>query len=254
MWQDHWKLDVDPFSSRFGVFIPLPSRVEALARLAHIVESGHRVVSLIAESGQGKSILVREALNQARQPDRRLVYLAQPLDAEDLTIRVARGLGRRVALGDLPWRELLVALDLASLQGQHIVVAVDESEGTVTERLEALSSRYHLTVIRVSQSLLEDAPTWGLTIPLPSLTRRESATYLETRWRWAGGKALPLDHKGLTTLHSLANGVPGELNRLASLGFERAARDGYTFVTEGSIEALAAESVMPGWSIPRRIG
>ena len=77
MWTKHWKLDFNPFSARPATFVPLPSRTEGLARLIHAIESAERTISLVAESGQGKSILVREALTRVRHPLRRLVRIEQ---------------------------------------------------------------------------------------------------------------------------------------------------------------------------------
>ena len=72
MWQRHWGLRSDPFPDRDALYVPLPGHQEAVARLVHAIEAGHRLAVLAGASGLGKTRVLRQALAEARTPSRRV--------------------------------------------------------------------------------------------------------------------------------------------------------------------------------------
>ena len=47
-WIVHWGLNRDPFVERGGPYVPVPGHEEAVARLVHTIEAGHRLAVLSA--------------------------------------------------------------------------------------------------------------------------------------------------------------------------------------------------------------
>ena len=78
MWKSHWGFEREPFAESGSPYVSLPSHDEAVARLAHAIESGERRAWLTAEAGLGKSTVLRQAFEETRDPHRRFVILSCP--------------------------------------------------------------------------------------------------------------------------------------------------------------------------------
>ena len=258
-WLAYWNLQTNPFGPRASPFIPLASHAEVLSRLVDAIDSGSRAVKLSAEPGMGKSTLLREALAQIRHPNRRLVSINQPTSSEDVVLRVARALGRR-AVGATGWPELLTGLNLAALQNQQVVIAIDDLRGLdsfdTINLLESVADRYAMTIVQVGRpdDLTRVNRDFDRAISLPRLSRSETLTYLMAKWSWAGGKSLAIEPRGVTTLHGVAEGVPACLNRIIGQALRDVASRRGSVVTAADVELVVERSLMPGWSVPRGIG
>ena len=79
-WNVHWGLNRDPFLDRGGPYVPLPGHEEAVARLVHTIEAGHRLAVLSAPAGMGKTRVLGRALAEARHPCRRFALASSPMD------------------------------------------------------------------------------------------------------------------------------------------------------------------------------
>jgi MSHA biogenesis protein MshM len=214
------------------------THLEAVARLVHIIESAGRSARLVADPGLGKSRVLARALEVTRSPTRRVALVSGTFDAHGLFSNLAQGLGGRVVPGasrSTAWRALSESVRLCRWQGIHVVLAVDDAhdfesprDGIDLERLNHLdtdpSSR--LTVLRVGRSTdanldstcRESATNdWDLSIRLLPLTRSEASEYLTAKLESAGRSEPIFTPRALSRIHSLSQGVPRGLDRLAAL-------------------------------------
>ncbi len=262
MWQRHWNLDHDPFGARRPGFVATPTHSEAVARLAHTIETAGRSARLVAGAGLGKSTVLARAIEATRAPTRRFARATGPVDGADLFATLAAGLGSRSGLDAgraEAWRALVEAARLCRWQGIQVVLAVDDCRALATpadrvdlERLEGLDPdpAARLTVIRLGRPELgpEDEPTradWGLLIRLDPLTRSESASYVEAKLGAAGRPEATFTPRALTRLHALSGGVPRGLDRIAGLALMAGAVRGLEVVPPEVVDAAARECLAP---------
>ena len=105
-WINHWGLNRDPFVDRGANYVPVPGHEEAVARLVHAIEAGHRLAVLTAPAGMGKTVVLGRALAEARDPCRRFALAISPSEAGHLYFRLAEKLGTRGSAEVGPWRRL----------------------------------------------------------------------------------------------------------------------------------------------------
>ncbi|MBX6314172.1 MAG: type II secretory pathway protein ExeA [Isosphaeraceae bacterium] len=254
MVERHWKLRRDPFAGNSPCYVATPVHAEAEARLVHALTSGDRRVVLRAEAGLGKSLLLARVLDRVREPTRRVVRVASPTDGASLFAACAEGLGGRLPPDPgrpRAWRALADAARLCRLQGQAIVLAVDDDQGLnrPEDRLD-LDRLVHLdphpearvSVLRVGR-LSEEEPSdpWELVIRLLPLTRSEAEQYLSAKLAAAGRDEPTFTPRALTRLHALSGGVPRGLDRLASLALMAGAARGLEIIPPEVVEAAALE-------------
>jgi type II secretory pathway predicted ATPase ExeA len=262
-------LSSDPFPDRDAVYVPLPGHEEAVARLAHAVEAGHRLAVLAGPSGVGKTRVLWQALSQLRSPSRRMAMVSGPVDAASLFGDLADGLKvRRTHGGSDPWacwRALEKAIRICAVQGAQVVLAVDDCHTLLAAdganahgRLGNLSSltRGTVTVLLVDgsgdrQEGLIDAD-WTLAVRLAPLTRTEAEAYLAARLAATGGGDSPFTARAIARLHLLSGGVPRGLDRLASLCLMAGASRGLEAVSSELVDAVAGECRLP--SRPHSLG
>lgn len=246
MVEHHWGLSHAPFGEGSGPFVPVPSQVEAVARLVHLIESRERRVTLEAPEGLGKSVVLREALARARRPGRKIVPVIASGDEASLVADVARGLGATQAR----WRELARAAHACALQGQALVLAVDQvghpDEEAVLDRLDHLAARLTLVRVRRPYETGATAPrAWDLAIRLVPLTRRETEVYLAAKLAAAGRRSETFTPSAVTRLHALTQGTPRGVDRLAGLALRAGAALALDRITPEVIVGVAGECVLP---------
>ena len=256
MWLRHWKLARDPFSEADPTYVPTPTHAEAVARLVHAIEAGHRLAVLQAPAGLGKSLVLARALAEARRPTRRIARTSRPIDGVALLSALAEGLGARldeeVSRGKA-WRSLADAIRLCHWQGLSIVLAVDDVHFLTgsADRLDldrlaqfAPHPEARMTVLWVERGTEppEHAPLgWELAIRLAPMTRGEAEHYLIAKLASAGRRDLTFAARAITRLHALSGGVPRGLDRLAALALMAGAVRGLEVVTPEVVEGAAGE-------------
>lgn len=227
----YWQMEFDPFVEGAPPFVPLEPHTLRIERLLRAIQGHERLIEVTGTSGLGKTTLVNQALEQSRDPLRRVVRTGAVLDGATLFGGLAEALGFPVidpcdrALG---FRRLGQALKVCRQLGQSVVIVVDPSdvfEGLdLTNDLARLSCvdphpESRVTVVRVGQELPIDEPRkvlWSLKIRLEALTRAEAETYLTWRLFAAGRREPVFTAKAVTALHSHSSGVIRGLNLLAS--------------------------------------
>jgi type II secretory pathway predicted ATPase ExeA len=247
MWQHHWRLARDPFSEDDPAYIPTPVHAEAVARLAHAIESRQRLAIVSAGAGLGKSTVLTRALAEVRGPSRRIARASGPSFVSDL----AFGLGVRLvddASRARAWRGLVDAVRLCHWQGLDVILAIDDAHQLVGEadrldldRLAHLAPR--VTVVLAGRPDGGSAPRlgWELAIRLAPLTRGEAGPYLAAKLASAGRLEPTFTPRAVTRLHALAGGVPRGLDRLASLALLAAADRGLDEITPQVVDGIAGE-------------
>jgi type II secretory pathway predicted ATPase ExeA len=257
LWPGHWNLVRDPFAPGGSPYVSTPGHDEAVAQLVHAIAAGERRVSLIAESGMGKTIVLTRALAKAKTPSLRVALAVAPVDGPSLMASLARSLRLRhdpESSAARSWRALVDAARLIRAQRGRLVLAVDSAQWLDTpEARRDLDRLVHLdsgpepivTLIEVSQPVGDTSQIAHEAIPIPlgPLTRGETSAYLATKLRLAGRDAPTFTPRGLTCLHSLAGGVPGRLDRLARLALVAGGLEGVDRVDEEILARLEVDAL-----------
>ena len=225
VWQRHWGLKSDPFPDRDSLFVPLPGHQEAVARLVHAIEAGHRLAVLTGASGLGKTRVLFQALDRGAHAVSPLRAGERPRGRGIALRRAGRRLEtpsrdrKREPLGLL--RALEQAIRICGAQDTHAVLAVDDSQTLIvaggTDDLRRLAqlgavAGGPVTVLlvdgRADRSDQLPETDWTLAVRLKGLTRTEVEAYLAARLAAAGGTESPFTGRAIARLHLLSDGVP----------------------------------------------
>jgi type II secretory pathway predicted ATPase ExeA len=261
MWTDHWGLKGDPFLDPGTPYVPLPAHEEAVARLVHTIEAGHKVAIVNAASGLGKTRVLHRALAEVRHPSRRFSVASGHLEGERLAARLAGGLGMqtpRNSSRDAAWRALQQAVRVCSFQRFQAVLVIDggtalfgASESNDLLRLLHLegAEEGRLTVVIAAEEA-EDSPSqalghWSLAIRLRPLSRSEAEFYISSKLEAAGSRDAIFTRRALNRLHVYSSGSPRGLDRLASLSLLAGASQGLEAVTSELVGSVLAECRLP---------
>ena len=260
MWLRHWGLAHDPFAAMLSPYVPLPSHDEATARLVYSIERHQRFITLFAVAGLGKTTVLRQVTREARSPLLRIVMVHAPSDGRQLLALLADGLGLPVAAGSGPstvWRWLARALRAASLEGRHVVFAIDgwdmNVDSTTMQDLTALleiggGSGTPVSLVRVGRGIDADHDgrdhRGALAIGLERLTRSETEAYLKAKLAFGGCRERILTPRALTRLHSWSEGIPRALEQLAALSMMAGALQGLEVLTPDVVDGVAQHSLV----------
>lgn len=262
MWKPRWGMIRDPFLEGNGFYVPLPGSEEAVARLVHAIEAGHRLAVLSAAAGMGKTLVLARALDQARSPSRRFALASSPMDAAALYGRLARGLGARAprldrASASEAWRALEQTVRVCLASGFQVILAVDEGGMPLfSGGDEALRRLGHLGARergRVTVVLAADRCSgrdgafwpsdWTLAIRLAPVSCAEAERYLAAKLASAGCTRAIFTPSAVARLHLHSAGSPRGLDRLASLCLMAADARGLETITVELVESVLGENI-----------
>jgi type II secretory pathway predicted ATPase ExeA len=251
----------DPFVERGGPYVPVPGHEEAVARLVHTIEAGHRLAVLNAPAGMGKTLVLGRALAEARDPCRRFAMTCNPMDGAHLYSRLAEKLGGRgspAASRGAAWLALEQAVRGCALQGFQVVLAIDDCTSLIaagaSDDLRRLGQVGAPAGDRVTVLLVPgedcrggDLPdqSWRLAIGLRSLSCSETETYLTAKLAAAGCRESIFSRPAVTRLHLHSRGSPGGLDRLASLCLRAGAYRGLEAISSDLVEGVLCECQQP---------
>jgi general secretion pathway protein A len=255
VWLRHWGLARDPFPEVDSRYISLPSHDEALARLVYSIDRAQRSITFVAEAGLGKSTVVRQALQATRSPRRRAVLIHPPSEGRQLLGALADALGLPFSTGsdrEVVWRSLSRAIRATTLEGSHVVVALDGWDDQGDRRgardLSALMGAggpkaQLVSLIRVGRGPFNDGTDPSdcsiLAIGLQRLTRSEAVTYVDAKLAAAGCRERIFTPRALTRLHSWSEGVPRGLDRLATFSLMAGAVQGLEAISPDVVDGVA---------------
>jgi hypothetical protein len=194
-----------------------------------------------------------------RNSRRRIVAVSGVFDAVTLVNRIADGLGAPpdYALDrGHAWRSLERAYRIRSLEGFHVVVAIDDCRGldgfteSIARALVGLAGlapreRRGITVIEIRGLEPDESPMaedrWEFCGELKPLTRSESQEYLYQKLAAAGTRDQVFAPRAITRLQSISAGVPRVLERLATLSLMATAVHGLPVVPPEAVDDVAGE-------------
>jgi type II secretory pathway predicted ATPase ExeA len=257
VWIDHWGFSRDPFAEADSTYVSLPSHDEAVARLVHTIETFRRQIVFSAAAGMGKTIVLRKALSETRNPGRRFATISCPPDGTLLFTMLAERLGGR--FGREPdrlksCRALDQSIRAASLQGTHVVLVIDDCQQLTTNTARCdLDYLVHLgthasaglTVVQVAQRDL-DRPSdpndsWMPAVGLVPLTRSQVECYLATKLGAVGCNEPTFTPRAITRLQALSEGVPRTIHQIASLSLMVGAIRGLEIVPPELVDDVASQ-------------
>jgi general secretion pathway protein A len=204
---------------------------EALSNLEYGLSTAKPVTVLIGEAGTGKTTLLRAALQSERCRNVRCVYLNNPALTRDEFVET---LARRFDLGPAAARSKAVLL--AELErvlrdrrtaGEITALVVDEAQSLSIELLEEvrLLANIETATQKLLPLVLAGQPELSERLNDPALRQlkqrvalrceiapfdlHETAAYIATRVRTAGGEASRLfTREAVTLIHEFSHGIP----------------------------------------------
>lgn len=208
-----------------------PRHREALSNLEYGLYAAKPVTVLIGEAGTGKTTLLRAALESERCRNVRCVYLNNPALTRDEFVET---LARRFDLG--PEAAKSKAVLLAELErvlrerraaGEITALVVDEAQSLSVELLEEVrllanietATQKLLPLVLAGQPELADRlndpalrqlkQRVALRCEITPFDLQETAAYIATRVRTAGGEAARLfTREAVTLIHEYSRGIP----------------------------------------------
>jgi len=267
-------LIADPFADSLDdeFFFPAEQHVRALDFMGQALWSRARLAVVTAESGCGKSLLIRRLVRDldervvlasvARQHSHPREFLLDilrqfgfSLEDEDKTDRrrlIERFLRHQASMGRI------CLLIVENMQAAHPLVleelrllATIEAEGTRVLKVLMLGGSSLNRVLdspRMAESLMSVAPRFALT----SLTEDQTAAYVAHRLR-AAGSANPdvlMPHTLMQQIHVCTSGVPARINRLCSRALACAGEEGLQTVTVKALDQAIHELDLQGHALP----
>lgn len=238
-YEGYWGLTCAPFENvpdpKF--YFPSPNHEEGLHRLLYGVEARKGAAMLTGEVGCGKTTLSRAFIAHLAQERYDTAVIANPaLAGEEFLVETLYQLG--IPSQGLRKVDLLHRLNerlLSNLKRKKdTVIIVDEAQAItdddVFEQLRLLlnfqlNDRFLLSLILLGQPELvgrvnaipQLSQRVGIRFHLAPFDDKETARYLDFRFKTAGSEAKPFTQEAVETIYQHSQGVPRKINTLADL-------------------------------------
>jgi type II secretory pathway predicted ATPase ExeA len=211
-----------------------PRHNEALSNLQYGVSSAKSLTVLVGEAGTGKTTLLRAVLESEENNRVQWVYLNNPLLTREDFVRT---LAKRFALGPEAGRSksafvdgLERALAERRKRGETTVLVVDEAQSLSYELLEEirLLANIETSTEKLLVVILAGQPEFAERLNEPGLRQlkqrvalrceispfqiAETAAYIGSRIRTAGGGAQLFTREAVMAIHEHARGIPRTIN------------------------------------------
>jgi general secretion pathway protein A len=208
-----------------------PRHAEALSNLQYGLFSAKSVTLLTGEAGTGKTTLLRAALQSERCRSVKCVYLNNPaLTREEFVETLARrfDLSSRASTSKATLlAELEPVLRERRAAGEINALVIDEAQSLSLELMEEvrLLANIETTTEKLLPLVLAGQPELAVRLNDPALRQlkqrvalrcellpldlNETAAYVATRIRFAGGEAMRLfTREAVTLIHEYSGGIP----------------------------------------------
>lgn len=254
----YWGMSVSPFAEGAkGACSPLLD--EALARLSFLVDEQRPLGILVGEASTGKTRALR--CFAARLARRGTLVVRESLlgrQSYEMLWEIGNRLGARPQSGEpllAIWNALETRLTELALDRARVVLLLDDVDGALGDvvgqicRMLALADRFPklLSLVlsthpdhlhRLGARVLQQA---HLRVELSALTHDETIEFLRRAIEVSGARVNPFEPGAVDRLHVLAQGMPGQICRIAKLAMMVAASEKQDSINEGLIETIFTE-------------
>jgi TonB family protein len=243
-----------------------PGHREALASLAHGIETNRGFMALIAPPGMGKTTLLFRLLECVRASAETVFHFQTQCNAQELLRFVLADLGVEPPQGDTVAlhqqfnRELL----RRNAAGRRVVVVVDEAQNLSNDVLEAirllsdfetpqrklmqivLSGQQQLLVRLASAKQEQLRQRISIVARLRPFGRQATASYIDHRLRIAGlKKEVPFASDALDLIAERTKGIPRNINNYCFQAMSVAFGLGRTQIDREVVEEVARDYELP---------
>jgi N-acetylmuramoyl-L-alanine amidase len=259
MFLDYYDLNEQPFGVACDVAQAFPSRAhrDALDSLQDALLRERGNLALIADSGTGKTTLLRELLGELREEGRAAFLLEKECDSRRILHSVLGALGVDASELELPamHRKLKEIWFAELLAGKRIILLFDDAEILDDAALETLQelTKYETSNSRLLQFVfcgqpvffqkLEQASFAQLhkriadTINLQPFTLTEVSDYIRHRLCAAGRSTRSLfSPDALAVVVQLSRGIPQNINKICSRSLLEGYARGLQLITAEIVE------------------
>ena len=254
----YWGMPASPFTEG-ALATTSPLLDEAMARLSFLVDERRPLGILVGESGTGKTTLLK--LFASRLARRGVLVCRDSVmgrQSYEMLWELGNRLGARPSSGEplmSIWNALESRLTELALDRVRVALLLDDVDGalgdavTQINRLLTLSDRFPklLTLILVSSPcslqrlgtrVLEQA---HLRIDLGAWSLEETVEFMKRAFDASGCRSTPFEPAAIDRLHFLAQGMPGQIRRIADLALMVAATEKRESINETLVEVLFSE-------------
>lgn len=264
MYQQYWGFLTPPFhvGQEGSGYFKSPSQVEALARLAFVVDDVKRLNILVGPTGIGKSALLDAFARRQRLQGHQVVRISLlGLQYDELVLVIAEQLGETPCAADTIstlWRRIedrLIVNRYQQLPSIFLFDDVDEAEQQVLTALTRLAQWKHSDESRITivLSCRDDRvhllgerliDRCELRVELGAWEAADTADFLHESCRLAGREERVFDHDAVERLHEIAAGIPRRIRQVAELALVAGA--GSEQITRQTIDDVVAEFGVAG--------
>lgn len=263
MFTNHFELTAQPFLERTPVErLQKDERItQGLARLEYLVEAG-TIAVVTGQTGVGKSTLVKLFFASLSRNRYHPVYLHfTHVNAVGLLKLIVRSLGEDPKRGKD--NLFLQITEKAQANEGTIILIVDEGHLTDPHALidlrllvsSALDDQPPLKLIVTGQDTLWDqlrhaahtdfVQRISVRYHLRSLTREETATYIDFQMRAAGGSDKVFEPEAKSLIHDYAGGIPRQINNVATACLINASGKNVQRINDALVNETMAEFHLP---------
>jgi len=263
MFLNHFKMNGHPFQERPPVeWILNDNRIsQSLARLEYFARQG-TLALVIGQTGVGKSTLLRLFIQNLSKNRYRPLYL-------HFTGIPSSGLLRLIVtqLGEVPRRgkdNLFVQILDRTAKGDLItLLIIDEAHLIDPQALTdlrllvssaldtdvpvkiVLSGQESLARLLARASLSDLVNRITVRCHLSALTKDQTASYIDSRMRYAGSNEKVFEPEAKSLIHDYASGIPRQINNIATACLLNAAAQDLNKINEPLVTDTMAEFRLP---------
>ncbi len=262
MFLEHFSLNAHPFTEKPPIEWLLRDEHidQALARLKFFEQQG-AIALIIGQTGLGKSSLLRLFIHELPPNRYHPLYLhLTPLHANAFLRLIVTKLGEKPKMGKD--RMLLQILERINQNDKCTLFIIDEAHlidpNTLTDLrllISSIDEKISLKIILCGQENLSHILKRSshadllhrvtLQFIMRSLSKEKSSAYIDSRITRAGGSDKVFQTEAKDLIHDYTDGVPRQINNVATACLINAAARGLKQITESLVNETMAEFSLP---------
>jgi general secretion pathway protein A len=262
MFLEHFSLNAHPFTEKPPIEWLLRDEHidQALARLKFFEQQG-AIALIIGQTGLGKSSLLRLFIHELPPNRYNPLYLhLTPLHANAFLRLIVTKLGEKPKMGKD--RMLLQILERINQNDKCTLFIIDEAHlidpNTLTDLrllISSIDEKISLKIILCGQENLSHILKRSshadllhrvtLQFIMRSLSKEKSSAYIDSRITRAGGSDKVFQTEAKDLIHDYTDGVPRQINNVATACLINAAARGLKQITESLVNETMTEFSLP---------